>query len=156
MSLNRFKSALEKKVYDAVIDLHAEMSDRIFVELKDANGGSPKPYSTKPLWMSVKNYPQGVKKAGKPSKTGKTLYFEGGYSQLKSEIGRPPLELSNTLATDFKNSLRTIKKVNAFEYHFVMSQENIDKIEGHFKEFFKPNEDEINNLKENLGAEVTK
>ena len=156
MTLENLKSKLETRVYDAMIDLHDDMSKRIFKELKDSQGGSPKPYSTKPLWMSVINYPQGVKKAGRPSKTGKTLYLEGGYSQLKSEINRPPLELSGTLAGDFRNALRTVKKINAFEYHFVVDSENLNKIEGHFTEFFKPSEEEIDNLKNSLGAKVTK
>lgn len=127
---------------EAVFEMHLNMSDRIFNENKDINGQAPRPYDTKPLWASKKAYAN-VRLGGKPSKTGKTHYFEGGYSQLKSESGRPPIELTTKLRNSWTNGLR---EVNEFEYVIEIPKEDNDKVRGNFVNFFKISKKEKDNL----------
>lgn len=151
--VNKQKSELVSLIYDSMITLHESMTERIFTDLKDSKGGSPEPYDTTPLWVSKKNWWTGVRDAGAPSKSGKTRYFKGGYSQLKAEIGRPPLELSGALVDDFSTALR---KINDFEYHVVVDSENKNKIDRWFKGFFKPSEEEMEQLKSDLSGQAAK
>ena len=137
-----YKIKLEKNFAEAVFDLHVDMSTRIFKDNKDINGNKPKAYDTKPMYASVEAY-RGVRLGGKKTKTGKSKYFEGGYSQLKQESGRPPIELFGNLKSDFANGVR---EVNPFEYEIVVSKENNDKIKGNFANFFKVSKTEKENL----------
>lgn len=137
-----YKQKLEKNFGEAVYDMHADMATRIFVENKDINGNKPKAYSTEPMYASVKAY-RGVRLGGEKTKTGKSKYFEGGYSQLKNESGRPPIELFGNLKSDFANGVR---EVNPFEYEIVVSKQNNDKIKGNFVNFFKVSKKEKENL----------
>jgi len=137
-----YKLKLEKNFAEAVYELHADMVIRIFKENKDINGNKPKAYDAKPIYASVEAY-KGVKLGGKKTKSGKSKYFEGGYSQLKNESGRPPIELFGNLKSDFANGVR---EVNPFEYEIVVSKENNDKIKGNFVNFFKVSKSEKENL----------
>jgi len=155
--ISKNREQLVSQIYDAMLDLHDSMSKRIFTDLKDKDGRPPTAYDTKPLWVSKANYPSGVRDAGKKSKSGKTRYFASGYSQFKSEIGRPPLQLSGELERDFDTGLRSgvpngVKKVSDLEYHFVLDSENKDKVDGNFKRFFYPSDAEMDELKKNLGG----
>jgi hypothetical protein len=140
-----YKMKLEKNFAEAVFDLHIDMSRRIFKEQKDINGNSPKPYDTDPMYASVDRY-KGVRLGEKKTKSGKSKYFEGGYSQLKSESGRPPIELTGSLKDSFENGTRAVKEINPFEYEIVVPKEDGDKIRGHFLNFFKVSEKEKQNL----------
>ncbi len=131
---------LEEKFYFAVLDTHDEMVNRIFEQQKDANGGEPKPYSTEPLWISRSALPR---EAGQKTKGGKTRYFEGGYKQMKSEVGRPPLELKGLLKLDFTNGIR---QVSPLEFEVDVNKESLNKIRGNFRKFFELSEKEKNNL----------
>jgi hypothetical protein len=122
------------------------MSRRIFIEQKDINGNSPKAYSTKPMYASVSAY-RDVTLGGKKTKSGKSKYFEGGYSQLKSESGKPPIELFGNLKSDWSNGVR---EINPFEYDIVVSKEDGDKIKGNFVNFFKVSKSEKENLLKNI------
>lgn len=146
IAINKSREDLLNLLNEAMIELHDDMAVRIFKDLEDAKGGKPTPYDTKPLWVSRAALPR---EAGRSSKSGKTRYFAGGYSQLKSEIGRPPLELSGSLASGFRTGLR---KISDLEYHVVLEEKDKVKVEGNFERFFKHSEDEIENLKKNLGA----
>lgn len=137
-----YKIKLEKNFAEAVYDMHADMSTRIFIDNKDINGNKPKAYDTKPMYASVQAY-RGVRLGGEKTKSGKSKYFEGGYSQLKKESGRPPIELFGNLKSDFANGVR---EVNPFEYEIVVSKENNDKIKGNFVNFFKVSKSEKENL----------
>ena len=137
-----YKMKLEKNFAEAVFDMHDAMVKRIFVDNKDINGNKPKPYSTEPMYASVARY-KGVKLGGQKTESGKSKYFEGGYSQLKSESGRPPIELTGRLRDSFENGLR---EVNPYEYEIVIPIEDGDKIRGHFVNFFKVSEKEKQNL----------
>ena len=77
--LEAYKLKLEKNFAEAVYDLHIDMSRRIFKEQKDIDGNSPSAYSTEPMYASVDRY-KGVVLGGKKTKSGKSKYFEGGYS----------------------------------------------------------------------------
>ena len=137
-----YKMKLEKNFAEAVFDMHDAMVKRIFVDNKDINGNKPKPYSTEPMYASVARY-KGVKLGGQKTESGKSKYFEGGYSQLKSESGSPPIELTGRLRDSFENGLR---EVNPYEYEIVVPKEDGDKIRGHFANFFKASEKEKQNL----------
>ncbi len=137
-----YKLKLEKNFAEAVYDLHIDMSRRIFKEQKDINGNSPRPYDTKPIYASVDRY-KGVRLGGKKTKSGKSKYFEGGYSQLKNESEKPPIELFGNLKSNFANGVR---EVNPFEYDIVLEKENADKVKGNFVNFFKVSKLEKENL----------
>ena len=143
-----YKMKLEKNFAEAVFDLHEAMSDRIFKENKDINGNKPKPYSTKPMYASKATY-SNFKLGGEETRGGKSKYFENGYSQLKRESDRPPIELFGRLRESFDEGLT---QVNAYEYEIVIPIEDGDKIRGHFVNFFKVSEKENQNLlKEIIG-----
>lgn len=146
MSLDKifeaYKIKLEKNFSEAVYDLHADMAIRIFKDNKDINGNKPKSYDTKPMYASVKDY-RGVRLGGEKTKTGKSKYFEGGYGQLKSESGRPPIELFGNLKSNFANGVR---EVTPFEYEIVVEKQNMHKIKGNFSNFFKVSKSEKENL----------
>lgn len=137
-----YKMRLEKNFAEAVFDMHDAMVKRIFTDNKDINGNKTKPYSTEPMYASVARY-KGVRLGGQKTESGKSKYFEGGYSQLKSESGRPPIELTGRLRDSFENGLR---EVNPYEYEIVVPKEDGDKIRGHFANFFKASEKEKQNL----------
>jgi hypothetical protein len=144
-----YKMKLEKNFAEAVFDLHIDMSRRIFKEQKDINGNSPKPYDTAPIYASVDRY-KGVRLGGKKTKSGKSKYFEGGYSQLKKESGRPPIELFGSLKSNFANGVR---EVNPFEYEIVVEKENADKIKGNFVNFFKVSKTEKEKLLKKINGD---
>jgi hypothetical protein len=137
-----YQMKLEKNFAEAVFDMHDAMVKRIFTDNKDINGNKPKPYSTEPMYASVARY-KGVRLGGQKTESGKSKYFEGGYSQLKSESGRPPIELFGRLRDSFENGLR---EVNPYEYEIVVAKEDGDKIRGNFANFFKVSEKEKQNL----------
>lgn len=137
-----YQMKLEKNFAEAVFDMHDAMVKRIFTDNKDINGNKPKPYSTEPMYASVARY-KGVRLGGQKTESGKSKYFEGGYSQLKSESGRPPIELTGRLRDSFENGLR---EVNPYEYEIVVAKEDGDKIRGNFANFFKVSEKEKQNL----------
>lgn len=143
-----YQMKLEKNFAQAVFDLHEAMSDRIFKDNKDINGNKPKPYSTKPMYASKATY-SNFKLGGEETRGGKSKYFENGYSQLKRESDRPPIELFGRLRESFDEGLT---QVNAYEYEIVIPIEDGDKIRGHFVNFFKVSEKENQNLlKEIIG-----
>ena len=137
-----YQMKLEKNFAEAVFDMHDAMVKRIFTDNKDINGNKTKPYSTEPMYASVARY-KGVRLGGQKTESGKSKYFEGGYSQLKSESGRPPIELTGRLRDSFENGLR---EVNPYEYEIVVAKEDGDKIRGNFANFFKVSEKEKQNL----------
>ena len=140
-----YQMRLEKNFAEAVFDLHDAMVKRIFVDNKDINGNEPKPYSTEPMYASVARY-KGIRLGGEKTKSGKSKYFEGGYSQLKSESGRPPIELTGSLKDSFENGTRAVREINPYEYEIVVPKEDGDKIRGHFLNFFKVSVKEKQNL----------
>lgn len=147
------KRRIEKNLYDASIDLLETMSDRIFVENKDIKGNKYldiKPYDTNALSISRSAIPR---EAGRKSKSGKTRYFEGGYAEMKKEVGRPPLKLFGNLETSWNNSLRQVESTlseDPYEFTMAVPKEDSLKIEGHFADFFRVSETELNQFKLNV------
>jgi hypothetical protein len=144
-----YKMKLEKNFEEGVFDLHDDMYKRIFKENKDINGNSPRSYDTTPMYASVDRY-KDVRLGGKKTKSGKSKYFEGGYSQLKRESGRPPIQLFGNLKSNFSNGLR---EINPFEYEIVVEKENADKIKGNFVNFFKVSKTEKENLLKRINGD---
>ena len=137
-----YEMRLEKNFAEAVFNLHEAMSDRIFKDNKDINGNKPKPYSTEPMYASKATY-SNFRLGGKETRGGKSKYFEGGYSQLKSESGRPPIELFGRLRESFNEGLTQVKP---YEYEIVIPIEDGNKIKRHFANFFKISQKEKQNL----------
>ena len=144
------KDILDKKIkevevdfYDTIVEVHDMMTKRIFTDNLDANGNKSKPYSTDPVWLSQKSVPRasGVKNP-------KTYYYEGGYSQMKREIGRPPLELFGNLKKDFATGLR---EIGENQYAIIVTEESANKLEGNFPSFAKVSDKERKFIKESLG-----
>lgn len=147
--VERKREEILARFRDGVFKLHSNMEDRIFRDLKDAKGSGPAAYDTDPMYISESNWPAGVRRAGVPTKSGKSRYFADGYAQLKSEIGRPNLELTGELHTNFATGLREVSET---EIHVVVEKKNSAKIEKHFQRFFIPSESEIKELKKDLGG----
>ena len=119
----------------AVAEIRGEMSVRIF-----GTGGSAgkntagstlpiKPYKTKPAYFDPRSLPSvpSQLQIGKRGKRIKSVYAEGGYAQLKSVLGRPPLELTNALDIAFTNTPLTSQGDNVA---IVVPDSEEGKIEG--------------------------
>ncbi len=140
------KKELIAKFAIAAEELHQDMAIRIFDKNQDRNGSPQKPYSTDPI--SVKAPPDGIpREGGRKSKSGKTRYFEGGYSQLKSAMGQAPQNLFGALKTSFVTGLR---EINEYEYHISMREEEFVKTTGKLKVFFYPTKEEIEQAKKTI------
>lgn len=131
---------LQDNIYPAIIDVHSMMTERMFEEYKDRNGNAPKPYDTKPIYVSNPPRKSGEKK-------GKTYYYEGGYAQLKKQIGEPPLRYTGNLFKDFSTGL---VEVDENTYRVVVSDENVGKLERYFPEFPKHSKEELDYLLKRL------
>lgn len=75
---------------------------------RDIHGRPFTPYSTTPIYVSVDNRPPGYPKpsGGRKSRTGRSVYYEGGYAQYKTSIGRgvrPQLSISQETLGDIKH-----------------------------------------------------
>lgn len=96
----------------AVAEIRGEMSVRIFGSGSSAGKNTAgatlptKSYKTKPAYFDPRSLPSvpSQLQIGKRGKRIKSVYAEGGYAQLKSVLGRPPLELTNTLDIAFTNT----------------------------------------------------
>lgn len=95
-------------LYLATGTLKDEMGVRIFEEGMNTAGTklpSP-PYSTKEIYVDVKTLPNTptAYQVGKRGTKIKSAYFPEGYKQLKQVVGRPVLELTNSLQLAFLNT----------------------------------------------------
>lgn len=96
----------------AVSDIRGEMSVRIFGQGTSAGSNTAgntlptKPYSRKPAYFDPRSLPSTPSQlqVGKRGKRIKSVYAPGGYAELKNVLGRPPLELTNTLDRAFTNT----------------------------------------------------
>ncbi len=136
--------------YLCAADLKDAMQERIFVKSTGADGQQlpSKPYSTEPIYVSpdVTIRSLAAFQVGKTGKKIKSAYFPNGYNQLKQASGRPPLELSNNLANDFRNTPQ-VDQFNTVK--ILVDENNVGKIAGLEKlygEIFFPTEDELNDL----------
>jgi hypothetical protein len=95
-------------VLKAASDVQAEMINRIWNRSENsAKASMEKGYSTKPAYIPDSKLPR---KAG--SQVGKrgtpitTNFFAGGYSEMKSQVNKPPAELQGDLLRDFSRTLK--------------------------------------------------
>ena len=148
MSVENFieaqKRRIERNLYEAAVELHLDMTERIFEQNKDINGNSPRPYDTKPVTLSRKSIPR---EAGKKTKTGLSRKFEGGYAEMKKAVGEPPIRLFGVLENSWNNSLR---QNNPYEFTFSVPFEDAQKIKGNFKQFFRYSQSELEKFKLNV------
>lgn len=94
-------------LYFSVNSIKSVMFDRIFTDgLNTAGTQLPSPsYSTKEIYVDV-NSARGIPSSFQVGKRGtkiKSAYFPEGYQQLKQAVGRPVLELTNSLKLAFAN-----------------------------------------------------
>lgn len=125
-------------LFRAVADIKGEMSRRIFGAGNNSGSNTAgatlptRPYDTEPIYVDPRSIPRvagsNIGKRGKPIKS---LYFEGGYAQLKNEIGRPALELTNALDRSFTNTPIVEAGDNAA---IVIDDSEAGKVEGLEKE----------------------
>lgn len=128
-------SASFTPLFRAVIDIRGEMSRRIFGKGNTSGFNAAgtqlptKPYSTKEIYVdprSLTKKPSG-KNIGKRGTPIKSLYFEGGYSELKNLLGRPALELTNSLDSSFTNTPIVESGQNAA---IVIDDSEVGKVKG--------------------------
>lgn len=128
----------------AAKDTSAEMSERIFIEGQSVQGDIGK-YSTTATYIGDKNSPKKGTHKGKNDDTkfkdGRphtTTYYEGGYSEYRSAMGRDNkgvnLSLTGRLETNFNNAL---VENNADEVVLRLTAENTAKARGNELRFNK-------------------
>lgn len=142
--LNRF--------FTGALDLKDEMFERIFERGENSSGTnvqSIKPYSTKEAYFELIALPRDrtipsnfrVGKRGTPIKS---AYFPQGYSQMKQAVGRPPLELTNTLKQNFASSLPESDE-NSITFAVEGKEGQIEGLDKLYDTVFEPSESEIEN-----------
>lgn len=150
--LNEFKP-----LYLCCETLKADISGRLFDSGKDSNDAEINPdYSTKELYVDPQTLPRSVSafQTGKRGQPIRSAYFPGGYAQLKQAIGRPVLELTNQLQSDFDNSPQ---RNDGEVVEFVLEKFNADKLEGLERKYgilIAPTEDEETLLAECLAETI--
>ena len=96
-------------------------------------GGKPfTPYSTKPIYMPVDKRKPGYKKpaGGRPSKSGKSVFYAGGYAEYKSAGGfgaTPQLSVSNQML----GSIQIGVMASNHAFLFFANREAAAKAHGH-------------------------
>lgn len=88
----RFELNIPSSIWTAKMTLRLAQDVLASIKLRtsqglDANGKKFKPYSTTPLYVS-KRGARLKPKGGRPSRTGDSIFYEGGYSQYKEESRR--------------------------------------------------------------------
>lgn len=183
--LNDKLSQLEANFFPAEKALQsfkAEAIQRIWADEKNSAEQkllSVHSYSTKPLWFydpanllpisapgkqrskktgkTVKNKTKDTENVGVRNKPIVTKYFAEGYSELKSKIHRPPLELFGELKSDFASAP---VQGSGRRYYISLSKENnIEKTEGLVKKygvFFRPTKTERKKIIAEMSIDVTR
>jgi hypothetical protein len=136
------------RFFEGAINLKDEMQERIFDRTENTSGAkvqSVKPYSTNPIYVSKDSLPRKVSTTGKSGKSIESAYFPGGYNELKQAVGRPPLELTNRLKTDFLNQpIETTS--NSVQFFLVgESAEKVASLNRLYDTVFAPSTTEIEN-----------
>ncbi len=149
--------------YTGVRELKTEMFARIFGTgnkggSNTAGGKLPtKPYSTEELYISplaVRNAPARFK-VGKRDTPIESLYFPGGYAQLKKETSsKLPLELTGRLKGSFvAESVAT----EGNKASILINQTEVEKIRGleaKYGQIFYPTQDELDFLISIVSEEI--
>lgn len=88
----RFQLNLPSSIWTSQMSLRLAQDVLASIKLRtskglDANGKPFKPYSTNPIYVSERGA-RLKPKGGRPSRTGNSIYYEGGYQQYKDESRR--------------------------------------------------------------------
>lgn len=173
---NFFPLLLAAETYKADVEV------RIWDEHKNSEGVNlltASPYSTKPIYINPENLPRLAgtfvgKRTGtrvKPSKKAlnvgakreviKSAYFSEGYGQMKSEIGRPPVELFGFMRSSFAASSITLSGSKLKVKWGAISEETIEQISGKaeglqkkYGQIFYPTEQELKTMGEVIAFET--
>lgn len=115
----------------AAKDTQDAMSERIFENLENIAGkkASVSDYSKKEIWVEPLTLPKNAGSAvGKRGTPIKTRYFDGGWAQVKQEVGRPNYELNAILMKDFNSAL---VRTNNLRVDLTLKKpENFGKVKG--------------------------
>ena len=123
---SRVKLNLPKSLWSTQMTMRLAQDVLASIKLRtskglDANGKKFKKYSTNPLYISTRGA-RLKPKGGRPSRTGNSIYYEGGYQQYKHESRRrgsssDSAEVDLVLSGNMMNNL-IIKE--ATKDHFVI------------------------------------
>ncbi len=126
----------------------------------DANGKRFKGYSTKPLYVAFKGA-RLKPKGGRPSRTGKSIYYKQGYRQYKAESrrhGRGSSALVDLVASGALMNNLVLKE--ATEHRFIIGlTQNVAHYGYHVnadREYLGLSERDVNVLVSAVQAELTK
>lgn len=110
--------AQEQSVVSGMLELKADMTDRIFLNGQDNSGSEIGQYSTKPMYASLNQTSQvrasSLKGRGKNDKeetflngkNRKSMYLPGGYSEFRKVVGRQNSKVDLMLTGSLKGDIR--------------------------------------------------
>jgi len=124
-------------IVTAALSVQDEMSNRIFVELKNIAGdvATSSDYSDKEIWVEPLTLPRNAgSSVGKRGKPIKTRYFKGGWADVKAQVGRKNYELNQILFKDFNSPL--VSFGGNFKIALTLKKpENFGKVKGLNKKY---------------------
>lgn len=155
--------AQAQAVNEGMIELRAELIDRIFQHGLDADNSPIGGYSTKPIYVSVSQTSQirgsSLKPSGKGSKKGqrgkaqfkngkprKSQYMPGGYKEFRNVVGRQNSKVDLFLTGSMRGNIVNGTRQNGVTLEF-LNDEQVQKARGNEKRFsktiFAPTEQEL-------------
>jgi hypothetical protein len=146
IEFNELFENITQRFFEGAIDLKDEMGERIFSRFENSTNQKVqevKPYSTKEIYVSQSDLPRQVQTVGKRGEPIKSAYFPQGYSQLKQEVARPPLELTGRLKSVFFN--QPIETTDNSSQFFIegFEGEKVNSLNKLYNLVFAPSESEI-------------
>lgn len=132
--------AMDKLTKEVATGVRASNMRRIHNEGKAVDGSMIGSYSTKPMYVSLKNSPRKFTPKGKKGKTKfkngkshKSGFFKDGYKGFRREIGKETgfvnLQLTGSLKADFN----MVKTTNGWNIGFNKKSDISESLEEHFK-----------------------
>lgn len=156
----------EKIMKAAILDITADVVQRVFVEGKNSKNTAIGRYSRKPIYVNPKNSPKKFSPMGKTGsrfknkKSHKTRYFNGGYANFKTFIGKGDkvnLWLFGELRSDAASvALRKIQGGFDWRLKKDINQKKVEYLTKHFggTSIFGLTKDERTKFERNVRAEV--
>lgn len=158
----------------AMLDMEADIKNRVFKDGLDANGAKIGSYSTDPIYVSIagakKRYgsqiptsklkPSGKRNKGKNFLNGnprKSQYFERGYAGFRDFMGRDTSTVNLDLTGNLMNSIATGTDRNVTTIRFINKEagELSEHLEDRFgKTVFTASQAEVDKLSEALEVAV--
>ena len=124
----------------------------------DADGKPFKPYSTTPIYVA-KRGARLKPKGGRPSRTGKSIYYEGGYQQYKNQSRRrgqstDSAEVDLVLSGNMMNNL-VVKEATASGFTIGLTKHaQYGFAVNETREFIGLSPDDVEVLMDSAGAEL--